>query len=160
MNKRAFFEFSYLQRTHHLHRICPKKLRKDKIKGKRLSSSRRNLPKTTPYSHCISVKFLAPFSLSVSPSLCVIWVVPSVSHKPSWIQLNHAIRLDLFQLPMKWSTGNSPSNKASRSMHRQGISCLCLFWLNMNSFFLFQKSIKSILTVILNALKEREDHTP
>lgn len=28
----------------------------------------------------------------------------------------------------------------------------------MNSFFF--KSIKSILTVILNALKEREDHTP
>lgn len=33
-----------------------------------------------------------------------------------------------------------------------------LSWLNMN--FFFNKSIKSILKVILNALKEREDHTP
>jgi len=45
--KNALFEFSSLQRPHYPHRICPRKLRKNKIKEKRQPPSCRNMLKAT-----------------------------------------------------------------------------------------------------------------
>lgn len=47
---------------------------------------------------------------------------------PSFGPGYHAIRLDLFQLPMKWNMGNSPSNKASRSIHRHQMVLIPIFF--------------------------------